>query len=104
MKKFKWEEDVDMYQHFFTFNNDIEINFSPDEIPGNLMHPDNQHLLYKSEFCKYYKPFVKRYFSPSNNIIERVNSLKEKYKIDTNYTLSKTILYFIEFILLFHYF
>ena len=22
MKKFKWEEDVDMYQHFFTFNND----------------------------------------------------------------------------------
>lgn len=88
MQKFKWAESVDMYHHFFKVDRSIHIDFDPELIPGILLHPDNQHLIYKSEYSKYFTPFFKRYFSPSDIIKERIENLRTKYQINSDNSIS----------------
>jgi len=88
MRKFRWDESTDMYHHFFKFDKSVQIDFDSEKIPGTLLHPDNQHLIYKSEYSEYFTPFFKRYFSPSDTIKEKIEYLKSKYQINSDNSIS----------------
>ena len=84
---FKWDESIDLYHYFFKIDKSVNINFS-EPLPDFLNNPDQQHFIYKSENLKYFLPFFKRFFSPSDVLLAKINYLKQKYNIDSNNSVS----------------
>jgi hypothetical protein len=86
LKKLKKNNDIDMYHYFFNINYDIIIDFD-EEIPVPFT-PDEQHTLYSEKYSKYYTQFVKKYFNFNENIISKINIIKEKYNISSDNSIS----------------
>jgi hypothetical protein len=75
----------DMYHHFFNMNKTINIPF--DSFPFKP-DPNEHHTIYTEEKIKYFKPFFDRYFNLNDNVISKIHFLKEKYKIESEKTIS----------------
>lgn len=87
LQKLKKDSEIDMYHYFFHINNDIIIDFQDIELPVPFS-PDDQHTLYSEEYSKYYNVFFKKYFNVNNNIVDKINLLKNKYNISLENTIS----------------
>jgi hypothetical protein len=80
MFKFKNDENMDMYHHFFNINETIEINFDePLIVPFS---PDDHHSIYSEKYVKFYKPFFEKYFNLNKSILEKIDFLMDKYSLD----------------------
>lgn len=80
------EDGYDMYKHFFHINSDVNIDFdTPMPVPYTN---DDQHTVYRNEDVVYYSSFYKKYFNINKNISDKIDFILDKYKIDSENTIS----------------
>tara|TARA_B100000123_G_C25736958_1_gene431920 strand:+ start:2052 stop:2927 length:876 start_codon:yes stop_codon:yes gene_type:complete len=78
-------KNIDVTYHYFKNYNDIKnIKIS---FPINYYHKD-QYKDYSKLDYKNITPLIKKIFSPSNKIKERINYLERKYNVDYNNILA----------------
>jgi hypothetical protein len=80
------ENGYDMYKHFFHINKESVI-----DLEYNMPVPftnDDQHTVYEEKYTKYYCEFYKKYFNLNENVVNKINFMKEKYNIDSENTVS----------------
>ena len=78
MRRFKDNDDDDIFKKMFSVNKDIDIDPRP-------FSPDVHHALYRDSLIKSVSPYIKRYAAPSDGVVDAINDIKGKYDLeDTN--------------------
>lgn len=87
--KYKKDEDknTDVTDHFFSYNEEIEINFNK-PIVITTENREDQFSNYKLLNISDIHPFIRKYFSPSPEIINIKTDLLKKYNVDMNRCIS----------------
>lgn len=87
LRQLRKDNDIDIYHHFFNINKDYVIDVDKSTIHSNL-DLNEQHTIYKEENTKTFKPFFEKYFNLNQRLVDLIDTLKVKYNIDSEKTIS----------------
>jgi hypothetical protein len=76
---YKTESLADITYNYFQDESQIHIDFHETDV---TFHHEQQFSDYKTLPLQKFSPIIKKYFSPSNNILSKIDFLKEKYSLD----------------------
>jgi hypothetical protein len=82
-KHFKNDPDLDIYLDFHKINSDQKI-----DLYNKVQLPDANKCQFDLYNFQIYNQIIKRFFNPSDVIVERKKYLIEKYNIDTSKTIA----------------
>ena len=82
-KRFKADPDRDIYPDFYQMDPNVAV-----QLLKTVTLPDENRKQFDLYDFEYYNPIVKRFFSPSDVVLERKNALMSKYEIDPNETIA----------------
>jgi hypothetical protein len=79
--------DFDIYSHFFKIDKDYKLPEDFD-MSGIDFGPNHHHTIYDESHLKYFLPFVKKYFTLSDNVLAKSEELKTKYNLNSEKNIS----------------
>ena len=82
-RRLKKDPNRDVYHDFYRMDPNVEV-----QLLKTVTLPDENRKQFDLYDFEYYNPIVKRFFTPSDVVLERKNMLMDKYKIDPDKTIS----------------
>ena len=82
-RRLKKDPNRDVYHDFYRIDPNVEV-----QLLKTVTLPDENRKQFDLYDFEYYNPIVKRFFTPSDVILERKNILMDKYEIDPDKTIS----------------
>jgi len=82
-RRLKKDPNRDVYHDFYRMDPNVEV-----QLLKTVTLPDENRKQFDLYDFEYYNPIVKRFFTPSDVVLERKNMLMDKYEIDPDKTIS----------------
>ena len=82
-RRLKKDPNRDVYHDFYRMDPNVEV-----QLLKTVTLPDENRKQFDLYDFEYYNPIVKRFFTPSDVVLERKNTLMDKYEIDPDKTIS----------------